>query len=92
MLVSPWTAFDKVVDRRIVREDFGIPCDRWKRGVLVSPGTLSNKRHCLASERSVTLQVCEVSLGAAGQIRTAPGETSRRAVGLTTAIQKVNLS
>ena len=41
----------------------------------VSPGTLNNKRHWLASEQSVTQQVCEVRLGAAGQIRTASGET-----------------
>ena len=41
----------------------------------VSPGTLNNKRHWLTSDQSVTQQVCEVRLGAAGQIRTASGET-----------------
>ena len=58
--ISPWTVFDKVVDRRIVREELVFPVTAG-RGVLVSPGTLSNKRHWLASERSVAQQVCEVS-------------------------------
>ena len=61
-----------------------------ERGVGI-PWYQSNKRHWLASERSVTHQVCEASLGATGQIRTASGETSRGAVGHTTASEKVNL-
>ena len=63
--------------------------------MLVFPGTLSYKRHLLASERFVTQHVCEASisevrLGAAGQIRIASGEISRGAVGHTTASKKVN--
>ena len=58
-------------------------CPLRYRGVSVSSGTLIYKRHWLASERSVTQQVCEVILGAAGQIRTDSGETSRGADGHT---------
>ena len=59
----------------------------------VSPGTLSYKRQWLhvASERSVTQQVLEVSLGVAGQIRIDSDELSSRAVDHTTASEKLNI-
>ena len=52
--------------------------------------------HWLASERSVTQQVCEVSLsevrlGAAGQKKIASFEISRGVVCHTTASERVNL-
>ena len=58
----------------------------------VSPGTLNYRRHWLASEWSITQQVCKVlSLRVAGQIRIVSGEISRGAIGHT-GREKVYLS